>query len=150
MSTKIELRIQTGIDLDLFDRGIVVRLVRLITRVRFQTDNGWTRTAEAIVDTGSVVSILPYFAWKNANTRILSSREITLRGLAPQKEATLQAKIAEVVCTFHDRHRISPPLKIKAYLLPDDSVPLIIGFEDVLTTAKLVSDYKNNIAYLEF
>ena len=150
MSIKVELRIQTGIDLDLFDQGIVVRLVRLITRVRFQTDNGWTRAAEAIVDTGSVVSILPYFAWKNASTRILSSREMALRGLAPQKEATLQAKIAEVACTFHDRHRISQPLKIKAYLLPNDSAPLIIGFEDVLTTVRLVSDYKNNIAYLEF
>jgi hypothetical protein len=40
-------------------------------------------------------------------------------------------------------------LKIKALLLPDDSLPLIVGFEDVLTTAKLVSDYKNGTAYLE-
>jgi hypothetical protein len=124
-------------------------MVRLITAIRLQMDSGWTAALEAIVDTGSTVSILPHFAWRNVSTRILSSKEVILRGIAPQKEAVLQAKIAEIVCTFHDEQRISPPLKIKAYLLPNDSVPLIMGFEDVLTSAKLVSDYRNGIAYLE-
>lgn len=40
-------------------------------------------------------------------------------------------------------------MTLKAYLIEDDRAPLLIGFEDVLTLIKLVSDYKNKVAYLE-
>lgn len=149
MSTKIDLKIQTGIDLELFEQGITFRLVRLITRIRFQSENGWTKVSEAIVDTGSAVSVLPYVAWKDSSINLLSSHKVILRGLAPQKEAILQANIAEVTCVLLDGHEISRPLKIKAYLLLDDSAPLILGFEDILTEVKLVSDYKNDMAYFD-
>lgn len=148
MSTKIDLRIQTSIDLELFEQGIVVRLVRLFTSIRFQTNTEWTEVADAIIDTGSAVSILPYSIWKDSSIRLLSPKDVILRGIVPQKDAILQAKIAEVPCVFLDRHRVSSPLKIKAYILYDDNIPLIIGFEDVLTVTKFICDYKNNIAYL--
>jgi hypothetical protein len=149
VSTRIDLKIQTGIDLELFEQGVSFRLIRLITRIRLQTEDGWTKTSEAIVDTGSVVSVFPHFIWKDSSVKLLSSHKVILRGLAPQKKAILQADIAEITCVLFDGHEISRPLKIKAYLLPDDSVPLILGFEDILTTEKLVSDYKNNIAFLD-
>jgi len=149
VSTRVDLKIQTGIDLELFEQGIDFRLIRLITRIRFQTEKGWTKALEAIVDTGSVVSVLPHLAWKDSSVKILSSHKLILRGLAPQKNAILKANIAEITCILLDEHKISRPLKIKAYILPDDSVPLILGFEDILTVARLVSDYKNNTAYLD-
>ena len=150
MSTKIELKIQTQIDLELFEHGTTFRLVRLISKVRLKTDVGWTRALEGIIDTGSVISVLPYYAWKDTDLRLLSFKKTILRGIAPQKDAVIKAKMAEIVCSFHDKNNISQPLKIKAYLLADNSVPLIIGFEDVLTNVKLVSDYKSDYAYLEF
>lgn len=150
MSTKIELRIQKGIDIELLDQGIMVRLIRLITRVRLKTGKEWTRTSEAILDTGCAVSLIPYSIWLNADFNLLWHKDIALRGLAPQKEAVIQAKIAEVEVILHDRYRISPSLKIKSYLLTDDRIPLIIGFEGILTMAEFVCNYKDNIAYLMF
>lgn len=149
MSTKIELRIKTSIELDLFEQNIVVRLIRLLVRVRFQTNSGWTEVSDAIIDTGSAISVLPYSIWKDANFKVLSPKDIILYGIAPQEEAFLKAKIAEITCVFLDKKQISLPMKIKAYLLHDDSVPLIIGFEDVLTDAILFCDYKNNMAYID-
>jgi hypothetical protein len=149
VSTKIKLRIKTGIALDLFEQSVVVRLIRLFIRIRFQTSNGWTEVSDAIIDTGSAVSVLPYSIWKDTNFKILSPKDVILHGIAPQEEAFLQAKIAEIPCVFLDKNQSSSPMKIKAYLLYDDNIPLIIGFEDVLTVAELFCDYKNNMAYLD-
>ncbi len=49
-----------------------------------------------------------------------------------------------------DEKQVSMPFNIKAYLVENDSVPLLIGFEDVLTELKLVSRYKFQTAYLEW
>jgi len=41
-------------------------------------------------------------------------------------------------------------IHVYAFLLNDDSVPFLIGFEDVLTNAKLFLDYKFKTGYLEW
>jgi hypothetical protein len=53
----------------------------------------------------------------------------------------VQGQLASVVMSFQDPQTTSPPLQAKAYLLDDDSAPLIIGYEDGLTELQLVSDY---------
>jgi hypothetical protein len=58
--------------------------------------------------------------------------------------------LAEITATFIDGEHISPPLVMRAYLVDTDRVPLLIGFEDVLTKCRLVSDFPDDIAYLEF
>lgn len=59
-------------------------------------------------------------------------------------------KLAEVTMIFSDLKDISPPIKLKAFLLDDDSTPLLIGFEDVLTITNLFCDYRSQRAYLEW
>jgi hypothetical protein len=44
----------------------------------------------------------------------------------------LYPKLAEVIIVFADEKQVSLPLTVKAHLLYDDSVPLLIGFEDIL------------------
>jgi hypothetical protein len=44
----------------------------------------------------------------------------------------------------------SPPIRIKAYLLADNALPILIGYEDVLTELRLVSNYTLKRAYVEF
>ena len=42
------------------------------------------------------------------------------------------------------------PLRVKANLIWEDSLPLILGFEDVLTDVLLVSDFRSELAYVLF
>jgi len=48
-----------------------------------------------------------------------------------------------------DKSTISPVIKAKALLLDDDSVPFLIGFEDILTDIKLVCDYKGKSSFFQ-
>jgi hypothetical protein len=59
-------------------------------------------------------------------------------------------RLAEIAATFSDGENTAPPLVMRAYLVDTDRVPLLIGFEDVLTECLLVSDFPNDMAYLEF
>ena len=133
----------------LFAQGINVRVIRLIGRVRFWTGTDWTADREAIIDTGSPVSLLPFSLWQGIEAEILSTA-VPLRGLAPQRTATVTARLAEITATFRDGENVSPPLVMRAYLVDSDKIPLLIGFEDVLTACLLVSDFPSDIAYLEF
>lgn len=51
--------------------------------------------------------------------------------------------------SFHDPQTTSPAMQAKAYLLDDDSAPLIIGYEDGLTELRMLSDYPLQQAYFE-
>ena len=46
-----------------------------------------------------------------------------------------------------NKSTISPVIKAKALLLDDDSVPFLIGFEDIMTDIKLVCDYATKTSY---
>ncbi len=50
---------------------------------------------------------------------------------------------------FLDKKGLSPPISVKGFLVDSDTVPLIIGFEDVLTDIKLVCDYRTKTAFLQ-
>ena len=43
----------------LLQRNLVVRHVRIIADVSFETRGGWTETERAIIDTGAPISIIP-------------------------------------------------------------------------------------------
>lgn len=121
-------------------------LVRLLTHTSFATSSGWTKTRETIIDTGAPVSLIPFSVWSETDYRLLAPNDL---GLTIGGEH-VRVKLAEVNVCLHDDHAISPPLTIKAHLLPDDAHPLLLGFEDVLTDLRLVSDYAAQVAYLEW
>ena len=66
MFTTIELEFETHIDLELLERGIVVRLIRLRASVQLQTAEGWTAKYKALVDTGNPISIVPKSVWRKS------------------------------------------------------------------------------------
>jgi hypothetical protein len=144
---KIELQFKTKIDLDFLSAGISVRLIRVLTDVRFQTNNGWTDKYKAIIDTGSPVSVIPLFIWENIQVKWLLSKKEELFGIG---SSSVSGRLAEITSTFSDEKHISQPITFKAHLLDTNSVPLLIGFEDVLTSIKLSCDYKSQRAYLEW
>jgi len=59
-------------------------------------------------------------------------------------------RLGWVTLRLHDEETISPPLNIKANLIDDDSMSLILGFEDVISEVLLVSDFQQNTAYIIF
>ncbi|MBL7075132.1 hypothetical protein ISS37_07835 [candidate division KSB1 bacterium] len=144
---EINLEFETKIDPEFLAAGIPVRLIRLLATLQFLTSEGWSRRYQGIIDTGNPISVIPHFIWNNAQLKWISSEKTKLYGIG---SAGVWGRLAEMTITFSDEKRVSLPISLKAHLLDDNSVPLLIGFEDVLTSLKLVSDYKEQKAYLKW
>ena len=147
---KVNLHFQTKIDLEFLSKGVHLRLIRLLGTVHLKTTEGWTPEARIIIDTGNPISIIPHSIWSEAIVNILIREKTKLYGLGTDEASALGGHLAEATIAFKDRKKTSPPVKLKAHLLDNDSAPFIIGFEDVLTIAKLVCNYKSQTAWLEF
>ena len=146
-TTKINLEIQTKIDLGLISEGIKLHLVRFLASVRLERDNGWTENYIAIMDTGNPVSIVPKFVWNNTKFKVISPKKADLYGIGP---IPIKGVLGEIALVLEDEKSVSPAMNIKAYLLDDNKVPFLIGIEDFLTGSKLVTDIPNDTAYIEF
>jgi hypothetical protein len=146
VSTNIALTFQTKYDLGLLSAGVKVRLVRLLTNVCFKTAGGWTAPYEAIVDTGNPITIIPQKIHQHISSQVLYPNKIELLGIG---QSSIRGLLANVIVSFHDPQITSPPMQAKAYLLDDDSAPLIVGYEDSLTELRLISDYPKQQAGFE-
>ena len=146
MSTKITLEIRTELDLDFLEEGILFHLIRFMSFVRLRTSEGWTVPYKAIIDIGTPISVIPRFIWKDAQVKWLSPRKVTLTGIGSGK---VQGRLGEVTLVFSDEQATSPPIQAKAHLLDDNSVPLLIGCEDILTQVDLFISCRNKVAYFE-
>lgn len=146
MSTTIELEFETHIDLDFVEQAIAVHLIRLTVSLQLQTREGWTRKYKALVDTGNPISVIPNSVWSKGKINWILPHKSDLRGIGGGK---VSGKLGEITLILVDKISISPPIKAKALLLDDDSVPFLIGFEDILTDIKLVCDYKGKTSFFE-
>jgi hypothetical protein len=146
----VRLKFRTQVNLNYFQRGVTVRYVRIIARVSFETAaGGWTKPADAIIDTGGPISIIPRSVWEQIRYRLYSHREteVAVGGRASM------GRFGQVTLRVHDAQeseRISPPLAIKADLLSNDVYPIVLGFEDLLTDVALYSNYPQQEVYLSF
>lgn len=146
MSTTIELEFETHIDLDFVEQGIAVHLIRLTASVQLQTEEAWTRKYKALVDTGNPISVIPNSVWSKGKINWILPHKNDLHGIGGGK---VSGKLGEITLILVDKKTTSPPIKAKALLLDDDSVPFLIGFEDILTDIKLVCDYKGKTSFFQ-
>jgi hypothetical protein len=146
VSTSIELEFETHIDLDFVEQGIAVHLIRLTASLQLQTREGWTRKYKALVDTGNPISVIPNSVWSKGKINWILSHKSDLLGIGGGK---VSGKLGEVTLVLVDKKTASPPIKAKALLLDDDSVPFLIGFEDIMTDIKLVCDYKSKTSFFQ-
>lgn len=146
MSTSIELEFETHIDLDFVEQGIAVHLIRLTASLQLQTREGWTRKYKALVDTGNPISVIPNSVWSKGKINWILSHRSDLLGIGGGK---VSGKLGEVTLVLVDKKTASPPIKAKALLLDDDSVPFLIGFEDIMTDIKLVCDYESKTSFFQ-
>ncbi len=146
MSIRIDLEFETKLDLELLSAGISTRLIRLVASLRLKTSRGWTNPYKAIIDTGSPITLIPKHIWERLIITNILPGSIELAGLG---SGGVSGKLAEVVVLFVDKKGMSPPISSKGFLVDSDTVPLIIGFEDILTDIKLVCDYRIKTAFLQ-
>ena len=146
-STRLGVDFSEALDVHLFVHGMDARVIRLTAGVRLRTQGRWGLAHPAIVDPGSPNCVLPHFAWSVADFRILVARALPLGGIGG---GVATAPLGEVTLAVDDGIRTSHPLSVRAFLLPDDSEPLLLGFQDILTHAALHCDYPRRVAYLEF
>jgi len=146
VSTSIELEFETHIDLDFVEQGIAVHLIRLTASLQLQTREGWTRKYKALVDTGNPISVIPNSVWSKGKINWILSHRSDLLGIGGGK---VSGKLGEVTLVLVDKKTASPPIKAKALLLDDDSVPFLIGFEDIMTDIKLVCDYESKTSFFQ-
>jgi len=146
VSTSIELEFETHIDLDFVEQGIAEHLIRLTASLQLQTREGWTRKYKALVDTGNPISVIPNSVWSKGKINWILSHRSDLLGIGGGK---VSGKLGEVTLVLVDKKTASPPIKAKALLLDDDSVPFLIGFEDIMTDIKLVCDYESKTSFFQ-
>jgi hypothetical protein len=124
------------------------KIIRLFCRVAFKTKTGWTNPFLAIIDTGAYISVVPHDIWSVADVKIYSDHYV--RGLVPKAECKLDVKTGELSGVLVDRQNASKEYKFLAFLASkDDSMPLILGFAELLEELKLFSDPTTNTAWLE-
>ena len=143
----IKLKLETKINGGLFvESRIIYRTTRLIALASFHMPEGeWTKPRDAIIDTGSHVSVIPRYIWTNTHHSFISDK--TEMGIGGN---LVTGRLGWITLRLHDEETISPPLSIKANLIDNNSMPLILGFEDVITEVLLVSDFQQSIAYIIF
>lgn len=126
----IKLKLETKINGRLFiESRIIYRTTRLIALASFRVPGGeWTKSRDAIIDTGSHTSVIPHYIWTNVHHHFISDE--TEMGIGGN---IVTGRLGWVTLRLHDEEIISPPLSVKANLIDDDSLPLILGFEDVIT-----------------
>lgn len=133
-------------DAELGKQGVEV--IRLLTRIQFQTPHGWSDRYSALIDTGAYMSLLPLTVWKEAVCTELAEHQV--RGIVPRPECTLPVRIGRLTGRLTDAagHR-TKPLEIRAFLAPTYEVPLIVGFKDILASFAHHFDYRTDTAYIE-
>jgi len=145
---RVNLYFRTFPNFELSEKNISAETIRLLGKIQFKSKEDWTKSYTAIIDTGAPFSLLPLELWKKAETTILT--DTLIRGLVPKKLCVLPVKVGKVTIRLIDeKENISIFLIIKAYLAPNNKVPLIIGFQNLLSEFKVYFCYKDNIAYIE-
>ena len=147
---RIKLDFTEKYDLDLFGKGIIYKLIRLLVNIRLKTDNGWTTNTVAIIDTGSPFSIIPPSIWQNISYQKLVTEKSSLYGFAADEQSPVFGKLVQAQIVFIDQDSVSPIMSLRPFLLTEEVAPIVLGFEDFLTQAKLVCNYPDKAAFLEF
>lgn len=147
MSIRIRLHYSKALDLELMEKNIEIWLRRITVQVSFEKPIGWSQPYEAIIDTGAPVSIIPPAIWQEIEKELLGDYKI--QGIVPKKDSYLPVKIANVFCVLMDERNVTDKLKIKAYLSLEEKAPLVLGFENIISQARLYIESENNEGYIE-
>ena len=121
--------------------------IRLLTVVQFMTTETWSDPQIAIVDTGAPISLVPQNIWKKCSFDSLA--ETVLRGVIPKKECAMPGKVAKICLRLLDPEYVTEEIETNAYLAQIDNIPLVIGFEKLLSEFNVFFSYYTQNAFVE-
>ncbi len=122
--------------------------IRLMGRIIFKTNNGWSDLEKAMIDTGAPTSLIPFSIWKDISVERITDHKVA--GINPSPECSIPIIIGKVNCIIVDEYNNrSREIEIHAYLAMTDEVPLILGFKDLLSKFRVCFDYAENEAFVE-
>lgn len=143
---KIKLKFISRIDLELLEKDIPLLTIRIIAQVKFKTPDGWSVSRDAILDTGSPISVLPNDMWHNIIVKKLSPYQTS--GIVSKEECSLKGWLGKVSSIIHDEESESEIVSLTTFLAPISNIPVIIGFHDCLTQFDLFCSYRRKDAWL--
>ncbi len=123
------------------------RGIRLLAVVQFMTSESWSKPESAVIDTGAPISLIPYKIWKKCETRVIGEAE--LKGVIPKNECVMPVKVGKIELRLIDPMYATETIETNAYLAQNDNVPLLIGFEKLLSEFDIFFSYHNKNAFIE-
>lgn len=123
------------------------KIIRLVGKISFKTEGGWTKYYSAIIDTGSHLSLIPKHIWEQC--QVVRLKETTISGLSSKDSIPLSAFLGRVRCILADPIDRSEIIELHSFLAKNDDNPLLIGFGEILQRYKLVINYPKKEAFLE-
>ncbi len=147
MNKRIQLFFSTEPVIDGKTEVELHRGIRLLSVVQFVTYETWSQPESAIVDTGAPISLIPHKIWRKCITKVIGETE--LRGVIPKKECVISVKVATMGLRLIDPKYATETIEIKTYLAPNDNVPLVIGFEKLLSEFDVFFSYHTQHAFVE-
>lgn len=144
MSSRVDLAFLEGPHPDF--PGTDLRLIRLAAEVSAWNGSVWLQADPAWVDTGAPLTVLPKSLWQGLPLeRIASDISLSIGG------QNMVVDVAKVWIAVSDlTHGLSMQLSVRAYLSRSDELPVVLGWEDLLTRCVLRCDHAAKIAFLEF
>ncbi|MDI6794432.1 MAG: hypothetical protein QME81_16465 [bacterium] len=89
--------------------------IRLFSSIKFKTITGWSKSMNAIIDTGAPISVIPLDVWTRIEVKKLAKHKI--KGVNPKEECALPASVGKVRCILLDEDgNQSDELEILSYL----------------------------------
>ncbi len=144
---KIQLSFSTEPVIDAKSEVELHKGIRLLTVVQFRTIETWSDPQIAIVDTGAPISLVPPKIWTKCSINTLGETE--LRGVIPKKECIMSVKVAKICLRLLDPEYVTEEIETKAYLAHTDNIPLVVGFEKLLSEFNVFFSYCSQNAFIE-
>lgn len=145
---QIQLHIYRGLHQPSLAAGQRIRANRIVTKVGFATNTGWTSfDSIAIVDTGAPISLFPESMWQGIDRQVLGS--VMTGGVSEKPECKFQADLAIIQLALSDGRATLGPFRVHALLAHNDKVPALLGFADVLERLRILIDLSHDIAVLK-
>jgi hypothetical protein len=147
MNKRIQLFFSTEPFIDPKSRVELHRGIRLLAVAQFMTSESWSKPESAIVDTGAPISLIPHKIWRRCITKVIGETE--LRGVISRKECILPVNVAKIKLRLIDPMYATETIETHAYLAQNDNVPLLIGFEKLLSEFDIFFSYYKKNAFIE-
>lgn len=147
ISTRIGLVVKRILDPELSEKiPDYGALLRIFCFVKFKLSKDWSQTYQGIIDTGAHTTVVPYSIWKSAEQEILGKHYV--KGIVPENQ--LPVKVGLLQCVVLDsKGNFSKPMKIRAFLASIDTIPLILGFKDLLEDFEIRINFKDESYLME-